>query len=576
MAALAAPPISPRAAQHLEAAHAMHAPHTPRKASPAPVVSMPAANHAVAVPPNAPLYSPGAVGGLINGTFSSLSNIGMLMMGANMLSNVTGWLAERKVLGIGNVFKPIDAVVRSPETLTKNNNVGDVVNTASGALKGVADIAEGRGWKGTAEKLSSAGQTVRNAENAVSGKVLQFSNVAATHVGNAADRVARNNFVSRATNWLAGRNQVHADTYAKAANEALSEARKHMGSVDSTVRSAADSYMTALRGADKSVIEKASTAFNKVVSEAATKLKESKNSKSLEALGNVSSGINSYATAITGSNMFKNKVEAWKKPGEYLKNAPQRIANMNMQEAIQKGTNIAYNAMMVYHSASIMRSGMAALKQMHLDLTGEKVGTFKLLFGSLPPMMKEARKQYLKSAIPMALGNILGMVAGDIVSRRAGPSAGMFKSIAMNIMPQMAVNKVAEFIAGTNPMVNTYTTIYNTQAAGERAGVNDYAQLIACASANAKSAGGMDNQYVMQIAQYFTQNQASAGDVLRACSDGTIDRMRAELGAAKPAAQAQTGPAVQQPQQKQALGQFTQQYLDQQNAMMRGAVPHRP
>ena len=214
----------------------------------------------------------------------------------------------------------------------------------------------------------------------------------------------------------------------------------------------------------------------------------------------------------------------------YRKNPKQaiehRLKNMTVADAVSTGYRVFAIASEGVSRFKSFRESLRALKQLTADMQGvspKSISTWKLLFGKQTGMVKEARSQFFKGAVPgvgiFFASTMLEGFAHKKISQKFG-----YGSIAATMGSQMLFSQVQSLgghLEQQNSFLEYYSAYRAAQAEGKQLGAQDYKDLAGSVITKMPVAKKLDSYGMTLIAQYYAINQTPLEQVMKDMNGGS-------------------------------------------------------
>ncbi len=499
-------------------------------------------------------YVPSTHMGLFGTALSKVNGtIGSVMGGAFMLSMAGGLLGFLgKIPVIGAPFQGLAKVAGAPQQILDSNTIGDIPHAISGSITGAKKVIDKVLGEGKADALA---ERVRGKESRVGEVVFAKANQATSWLGSVIGKgIDNSEFLKDITSKRAAKMAGKAGESFEAIHKTLGELSGHLSASElSEVNKAVEEARKHIGGSASSInmagFQKAMESVGETLKGVATK----DNKELSTAVGKIHGGLSELTHQVSQTHSLHQSSRGWADIKGAISSVPEKLKGVKLQEALWKTSIHAGNAMMAYSNVKQSSTGMSALKDMAQALTGKRPSTLGILFGSgLPETVKEARSQYMKSAIVRTLSDALGIFVN---TKYSGSVGGGAKGLAMVIGVPMLVGKISEIVTSNNQSAECFAQLRDAQAAGQGIPPELIAQFIGVTSKKAKAAGGAENKSVQLIAQQYASEGVSPEQILLEIENGGLDQRRAALKTAQ--VEQARGRAAQPSQGRESVGTHT-------------------
>ncbi len=283
--------------------------------------------------------------------------------------------------------------------------------------------------------------------------------------------------------------------------------------------------------------------------------------KADKALGRQIKAVTGAVEQLQGrlESLFGSKVmsEMFMDTEKGLRGLPKTIGNLSAYDVAFKGGILAGTAVQTNRTAGHAKQSVGVLKQLYEDMTGEKASTSKVLFGHVPPIVRQARSDMMQKFGPELIA-----AAANITVDLSLIKSHHSKWDLPLLMGGQAVHMIAGQFA-QNQFLDAYKELSDAARKGKDANPQGYAALIAAASKDAAQAGGTDNRLVGAMAKEYASKHTPPQDVLKEIADkdrfnAHAAQVQADLKAQAEAAQkAHDAEATMKPEDAMAAVQHT-------------------
>ncbi len=229
--------------------------------------------------------------------------------------------------------------------------------------------------------------------------------------------------------------------------------------------------------------------------------------------------------------------------GQWLGKRPEAIKNMTLQQGLTTAVQTGMFVIASKRAITQTSSALGKLKALHEDVTGEKIGTFKLMFSNkLPETVRIMRNNMYGSTMPSIIGNF-ALYAGTMIFQRR-----------MNIMQLLAIQGLGGTVLNTvvkeDLALNNYVDLVKKHDAGEAVTPQEFVDLLASMDKKSAKTGKMHGGEVSvsDVAYYLSFNNVAPHDAVRMIEES----YKNPNAAAEWAASAKATIAEHQAQQQQA------------------------
>jgi hypothetical protein len=229
-----------------------------------------------------------------------------------------------------------------------------------------------------------------------------------------------------------------------------------------------------------------------------------------------------FLGSVEDSLLHQNKAAGWNDVGGAVKSAPEKLGDTSAAHGIMNAAFIGMSGMKMFGDARGFAQNLDSLRQMYSDVTGEdpqKVSTLKLLTGSLPEPVNEARN-HLVSKYGVKQGLSLGNIAMNVAMMINPKWGSSWKAIGAMVGTSLASSAV-EGLMGES-ILPVHKAFSDAHKSGRKIPAEFYAAYLYSASKELKSRGETGQQFAMAIGQQFAAENISPGDLLQELSNGKL------------------------------------------------------
>ncbi|GEM_PF-4429688 len=273
--------------------------------------------------------------------------------------------------------------------------------------------------------------------------------------------------------------------------------------------------------------------------------------------GKVKKTLRDYKNANQDLAELENNKSFWVDPVDGLKKKAKDVTLGEVADFTLRWGQVANEG---YQQVKGAKVNLRALKQLMADVKGvdpRSISTWSILSGSgaTTPMLKEARKQYIKSTFLNLVPFVGGAVGQEIATRKLQRHWGKNNPLVtiISTMGFQAVQSAGGFLTQGETMLQEFANMRMAEETGEPLTSQHYAQLLAAASSEIKKMGGVANYNTTLIAKYYEANNTSIADVMKDINKGkTALTERSQQGAAMVKQGQMASQALQETQAQQA------------------------
>jgi hypothetical protein len=234
--------------------------------------------------------------------------------------------------------------------------------------------------------------------------------------------------------------------------------------------------------------------------------------------------FNAAVRSVEQVAVATQKQSFWQDPKQGIEN---RLSQMSVADAAGAVMRYGGVALQVHGGISHAKLNMLSLKQMMADVTGQdaaKISTFKMMFGSVPPVVAEARKGLIKGVLPRVALLIGGALAQEkIFTALHRRIANPLLATGASTMAFQAIEGLGSLADSKNAILPLYHAIHLAQHTKQPVGKEAYYQLMmVAASEDAKK----HRQSLMLVANLWEAKQMPIAQAMQEINKGTANLAR--------------------------------------------------
>lgn len=197
--------------------------------------------------------------------------------------------------------------------------------------------------------------------------------------------------------------------------------------------------------------------------------------------------------------------------------ASEKVGSAKIGPGLMHGSFVALSALSILDDTQSFRGKLGSLRQMYLDLTGEKsVSTIGLLFGSVPAPVARARTPLM---VNFGIKNVLDLanILLNIKMNRLGMMSSLF-----------AFGGVTAAASGVDMLVDTneltfYGGISKAHREGKNISAEAYAEFLTLVSSDL-GRSGKDNPMVQKLGELYAAEQIAPGALIKEVESGAMTK----------------------------------------------------
>jgi hypothetical protein len=272
-------------------------------------------------------------------------------------------------------------------------------------------------------------------------------------------------------------------------------------------------------------------------------------------------------------------VSRYENVGQSIKSIPGSIAKTSAFHGVVNASFVGASVVSMANDARSFTKQLAILKRMYADMTGtdvSKVSSVRVLFGSAPAPVRMARASMLKFAAISEVADAIGVAVN--LKGMMGKGFSMMAGLIAYQVPQMISSTAGKLL--NQEELQNYLAAYDhaskAQAAGQKTGQEDYAQLLHFADPDLKNKS-LENSFLVEVSKQFADAQTSVADVLKATANGDVTLRLSKLRVDNDAASEASAAAVETHVQADvpAISQVDRLGEKKQHPRMQGAMEEK-
>lgn len=231
---------------------------------------------------------------------------------------------------------------------------------------------------------------------------------------------------------------------------------------------------------------------------------------------------------VTKTHGHYSTAKGWAQLSQNAAKTAENLKTTGISHGVMNTAILTGAAVSDYRTGHDLHKAMKNLRQLYADMTHQKpedVSGTKLMFGSVPKIVAQARGQLLREFGPSLVMDAANTVLN--VHFVANSKAG---SMLLLMVAGMGSQLIRGVLAGS--ILPTYTALRNAQASGAQLGGDDYAKLIGESSRELRERGGAESNFAKVLGEVYASEKMNVADVLREVESGKMHARLEQLKAA--------------------------------------------